>query len=139
MIILFFWMLGLSLFDIRYRRVPVWMVLLGGAAAVGTGICGCVCGESNFVDLLQGMIPGTVLLLLALGTQKAGWVDGMILIFLGIILGFRQCILTAAFSLIMISILSTVLLILKKADKGTTIPYVPFLTMGFVLCRLIGG
>lgn len=133
------WLLGLSLFDIRYRSVPVWMVLSGGAVITGIGICGCVWGESDPAALLSGMIPGIVLLLLALGTRKAGWVDGIVLMLLGSILGFSQCILAAALSLLMISVLSAVLLIMKKADHGTTIPYIPFLTMSFVLCRLTGG
>lgn len=137
--IMLIWLLGLSLFDIRYRSVPVWMVLSGGAVITGIGICRCVWGESDPAALLSGMIPGIVLLLLALGTRKAGWVDGIVLMLLGSILGFSQCILAAALSLLMISVLSAVLLIMKKADHGTTIPYIPFLTMSFVLCRLTGG
>lgn len=137
--ILCFWLLGLNLFDIRYRRVPVWMVLSGGAAVMGNGICGCMWGERDFALLLSGMIPGTVLLLLAFGTRKVGWVDGIVLMLLGSVLGFTQCILAAMFSLVMISVFSAALLILKRADHGTTIPYIPFLTLGFVLCRLTGG
>ena len=133
------WLLVLSFYDVRYKRVPVWVVLLGGAAAVGIGIYRCVCGENEPVNFLTGMIPGAVLLLLALGTQKAGWADGVILMFLGSVMGFRQCILATMFSLLLISVLSAVLLILKKANKRTAIPYVPFLSIGFVLCEIIGG
>lgn len=135
MLILLFWLTGLSVFDIRYRKVPVWMVLLGGAVTVGAGICGCVQGENSVGALMGGLIPGTILLLLALATQKAGWVDGIVLMLLGSILGFWQCVLAAMLSLVMISALSVVLLVLKKVDKRTRIPYVPFLTMGFVLCE----
>lgn len=138
-LLLFFWLLGLSISDVRYRRVPVWMLILGGVSVVGFGICECMCGKSNFADLLLGMIPGMILLLLALGTRKAGWADGIILALLGSMLGFQQCMLTTMLSLVLISVLSAALLILKKADKGTTIPYVPFLTIGFVLCGMIGG
>lgn len=139
MLLMFVWLSGLSLFDIRYRKVPMWMILSGGAAAAGAGICGCIWGEGSFMDLLSGMIPGAVLLLLALGTRKAGWADGVILAILGSVLGFRQCMLVTMLSLILVSVLSAALLMLKKADKETAIPYVPFLTAGLALCRIIGG
>lgn len=139
MLIQLLWLLGLSVYDIRYRRVPVWMILLSGAAAAGSGIFQCVCLEKGYADFLAGMIPGAVLLLLALGTRKAGWADGVVLMFLGSVLGFRQCVLTMMFSLILISVLSAALLILKKADKETAVPYVPFLAIGFVLCEMIVG
>lgn len=136
-IIQLLWLLCLSGYDIRYRRVPVWLVLLGGAAAAGSGIFQCVCLESSAADLFTGMIPGAALLLLALGTRKAGWADGVVLMFLGCTLGFRQSILTMMFSLILISAVSAVLLIRKKVDKETAVAYVPFLTIGFVLCEMI--
>lgn len=138
-IIQLLWLLGLSGYDIRYRRVPVWMVLLGGTAAAGSGIFQCICLGSSSADFFTGMIPGAVLLLLALTTRKAGWADGVVLMLLGCVLGFRQCILTVTCSLILISAVSVVLLILKKADKGTAVAYVPFLTIGFVLCEIIQG
>jgi len=138
-ILLFFWLTGLSLYDIRYRKVPVWMVSLGGVAAVGIGIFECVRDESNLIPFFLGMIPGAVLILLAAGTRKAGFADGIVLMLLGGVSGFRRCILAVMFSLVIISILSTVLLVLKKADKGTRIPYIPFLTIGFVICKLGGG
>ena len=136
---IFFWLLGLSIFDLRYRKVPVWLVLLGGMIVVGIWVCECMCGESNLVFFFTGMIPGMILLLLAIGTQKAGWVDGIVLMILGSVLGFRQCVLAAMLSLMLISILSTILLTLKKVNKGTTIPYIPFLTIGFMLWELIGN
>lgn len=135
----FLWLLVLSFYDIRYKRVPVWMVMLGGAAMAGIGIYRGVCGETKPADLLTGILPGMALLLLALGTRKAGWADGVILMLLGSVMGFRQCILIVMFSLLLISALSAVLLVLKKADKATVIPYVPFLSIGFVLCVMLGG
>lgn len=135
----FLWLLGLSISDVRYRRVSVWMILLGGVPAVGMEIWECARGESGFTAFLAGMIPGTVLFLLALGTRKAGWADGIVLAFLGIHLGLRECLMAVMVSLLAISFVSAVLLVLKKVHKGTTIPYIPFLTLGFAACELMGG
>lgn len=138
-ILMLLWLVGLSLFDIRYREVPVWLLVLGWTAVLAAGIYGCVFGESGVAESAGGMIPGLALLLIAAGTRKAGYADGIVLILLGSTLGFRKCILTAILSLFMISTWSILLLALKKADKRTRIPYIPFLTIGYVLCVTIGG
>ena len=133
----FLWLAGLSLFDIRYKRVPLWLVLAGGVLVAGAGVYGCVSGEYCFTECLAGMVPGAVLLLLAAGTRKAGWADGVVLIILGIILGFWKCIMVAMLSLVLISVLSALLLIFRRAGKGTLIPYVPFLTLGLAFCEMV--
>lgn len=137
MVALFLWLLVMSLFDIRYRKVPVWLLMTGGVAVAIVGIYGCVSGERGLAEFLLGMIPGLFLLLLAAGTRKAGWADGIVLIYLGSVMGLGQCIAAAMLSLVMISVWSILLLIMRKADKGTRIPYVPFLTMGYGLCVII--
>ena len=142
MTVIFFtsvWLVVLSIFDIRYKRVPIWLILLGGVLAGGMEIYQYVIQTGEFAECGLGMIPGIALLLLALGTQKAGWADGVVTMFLGSILGFRQCVLTVMLSLIFISVLSLLLLIFHRVNKGTKIPFIPFLTLGFVLCEIMGG
>ena len=136
-ILVLLWLAGLSIFDIRHKSVPVWMVIMGAAGIIGWGICGYAAGRNNDIGCLLGMVPGAVLLLLAISTRKVGWVDGVILLFLGSILGIQGSILTALFSLILISTLSILLLVLHKADKNTRIPYIPFLTAGFILFETV--
>lgn len=136
--LLFCWLLCLSLFDIRYRRIPVWLLLLGGVVILGSGAYGCIRGENNGTELFLGMIPGVLLLLLAVATKKAGWADGVVLMLLGSMLGFRQCVMGTMVSLAIISVFSAVLLALRRVGKGTNIPYVPFLAMGVMLCKLTG-
>lgn len=133
------WLVALSIFDIRYKRVPIWLILLGGVLAGCVAIYQYVTQTGEFAERWFGMIPGIVLLLLALGTQKAGWADGIVMLFLGSILGLRQCVLAVVLSLILISVLSLLLLIFHRADKGTKLPFIPFLAFGFVLCEIIGG
>lgn len=142
MTVIFFtsvWLIALSLFDMRYRRVPVWLIILGGVLMGGVVSCQYVAAKSGSAEWWLGMIPGTVLLMLALGTKKAGCADGLVTMFLGGILGLRQCILALMLSLILISVLSLLMLVLHKANKGTKVPFIPFLTLGFALCEIMGG
>lgn len=142
MTVIFFtsvWLIALSLFDMRYRRVPIWLILLGGVLMGGVVIYQYAIEKSGFTECWFGMIPGTALLLLALGTQKAGWADGVVTMFLGGILGLRQCVLAVMLSLILISVLSLLLLIFHRVNKGTKLPFIPFLTLGFMLCEIMGS
>lgn len=136
-ILVLLWLIGLSLFDIRYKSVPVWMVLLGGAGLICGGFYEYAFGGHHIVGSLWGMAPGILLLLLAVSTGKAGWVDGVVLLLLGSALGIQGIILTAMFSLILISILSVILLVLHRVNRWTRIPYIPFLTVGYLLSDLI--
>lgn len=133
------WLVTLSLFDIRYRRVPIWLILLGGILSGGMLIYQWRIGESEIADCFFGMIPGIALLLLALSTHKAGWADGVVTMFLGSVLGFWQCVLAIMLSLILTSVVSLLLMIFRRVDKGTKIPFIPFLTLGFILGGIVGG
>ena len=136
-ILVLLWLIGLSLFDIRYKSVPVWMVLLGGAGIICGGFYKYAFEEYHITGSLWGMAPGILLLLLAVSTGKAGWVDGVVLLLLGSALGIQGIILTAMFSLILISILSVILLVLHRVNRWTRIPYIPCLTVGYLLSELI--
>ena len=133
------WLVSLSLFDMRYRRVPIWLILSGGILSGGMLIYQWIAGQSEIAERLSGMIPGIALLLLAVSTHKAGWADGVVTIFLGGILGFWQCVLAVMFSLILISVASLLLMIFRRVDKGTKVPFIPFLTLGFILGGIVGG
>lgn len=133
------WLVTLSLFDMRYKRVPIWLILSGGILAGGMLIYQWIAEESEIAECFFGMIPGIALLLLALSTHKAGWADGVVTMFLGTVLGFWQCVLAVMFSLILISVMSLLLIIFRRADKGTKVPFIPFLTLGFILGGIVGG
>ena len=77
------WLMIAGIMDVRTRRVPIWMLVLGGALA----ICAAFCQHSGFQEALKGLLPGTLLLLIAFVTKKAGYGDGIVLGCLGMALG----------------------------------------------------
>ena len=81
----------------------------------------------------MGMLPGIVLLLVAVATKKAGWADGVVLLLLGLLWGARECTVSFALSLFAISIVSLILLALRKVDRNARLPYLPFLCGGYLL------
>ena len=64
--------------------------------------------------------------------EQVGYGDGLLLLTVGIWLGFGQTFGVLTLGLILCSVLCGVLLMRKKIRKQDSIPLVPFLLLGFV-------
>lgn len=127
------WLLAASAVDIRSRRIPVWMLALGGTAAVLAVVCRCGFTSAECMDMIKGCIPGAILLLMAAATGKAGTADGFVLIFLGISTGGKICLVVFMLSLLLISMFSVILLVFRRVGRSTRLPYLPFLSVAWLL------
>lgn len=127
------WLAVLSICDIKRKSVPLWLVWAGMIFAAAVSLHGGIRGEINMLQLCKSLIPGTVLLILAGATGKAGCGDGIIVMALGLAAGYETCLFTLFGGLILIALFSGGLLIIKKANRNTKIPFVPFLTAGWLL------
>lgn len=132
------WLLAASVFDIRRRRVPIWLLLLGGLAVIPAAIWRCGSRPEEYWEVLKGCIPGIVLLAMAGATRKAGVADGIALLYMGVLLE-KGCLLIFVISLLLISFYSGFLLVLRRAERNTELPYLPFLSAAWILERLLGG
>lgn len=119
-----------SFFDIGWKRIPTALLAAGGAWAVVCMIlqilqegAGAALGAA-----LISVFPGAALLLLSLVTEKKiGSGDGLILILLGLFEGVECAVPVFCLGLFLQSLLAVGLLILKKANTQTCIPFLPFL------------
>lgn len=136
---IFIYLAVLGVWDYRERKVPLWLLTMGGAAAFGTGIHRYIQGEMQWTELLLGVIPGVFLLLLARFSKKAGYADGLVLTELGVCLGYREVMLLFGFSLLLLSVCAIVLLLLRKVHRNTKMPYLTFLAVVFLMRQLGGG
>lgn len=126
------WLGAISAADIKYCRVPVWMLGAGGIEAAVILFCRFGSG-AEYGEALWGTVPGILLLAIGLLTGKAGYGDGIVLLLLGMLLGSGKGMLLFGISLFLISVCSLILLTLRKAGKGSRIPYLPFLTVSWLL------
>ena len=131
------WLLAASTLDIRSRRVPIWMLALGGCLAVWAAACVRGFTWADGAEMLKGCIPGVILLLMAAATGKAGVADGIVLIFLGICTGGTVCLAVFMLSLLFISLFSGILLALRRAGRDTRLPYLPFLFAAWLLTQTL--
>lgn len=132
-VIVLVWLTALGVCDAREKSVPLWLLWTGTALAGAAGLYGWRKGESDAMQLCRALVPGTALLILAWATGKAGWGDGVAVMALGLAGGYESC-LTALFGgLILTALFSGGLLLTRKAGRNTKIPFVPFLTAGWLL------
>ena len=127
------WLIAMSIFDLFEKKVPVWLLAIGGIPAIVTAMYAYVKGAGSFNQILFGMLPGVLLLVVAAVTRKAGWADGIVLVIMGLLTGLWECMACFMVSLLAMSAVSLLLLVLRKVGKNATLPYIPFLCAGYLL------
>ncbi len=120
----------LSWTDIRTRKVPVIPVMLSGVVfviyRVWTGV--------TVMELAAGILPGTLLLLLAfVSGESIGKGDGLVLFMLGIYCGMAKAVAVLGMALLLAAVLALVLLLLKRANRKTKLPFLPCLCAGYLI------
>ena len=134
--LIFAYLLILSIYDIREKKVPVSLLAAGGIGGLAVIGYGCIMGENHLWHQVLGILPGVFLVIVAWITKKAGYADGILLGILGIIEGYRVGCLVLCFSLLILSGASIILLFLHKVGRQTQIPYIPFLSGTYVLLHI---
>lgn len=129
----------LSIFDIRIRKVPAVWLLIGGAAALVNLIYLCCC--QPFAELLPEVLkslgPGLLMLTAGRLSGKIGSGDGCVLLVAGSILGSVKIMAVFSGGLLLVAATAGVLLILRKAGKNDRLPFIPFLTVSAILWEVM--
>lgn len=127
-VLIMLWLLCISMMDIRRRSVPAWMLVPGGVlAGIALNIRPGAAGD------MLGILPGAILLVTAFVTKKAGYGDGIVMLFLGIVEGSGESLLIFAAGLVFAAVFSLILLGLRRAGRNTRIPFLPFLTAAWLI------
>lgn len=125
------WMLVWAGSDIRHRAVrlePVVLVL----------ICGLVWQAVNgrlFVwDTAGGILMGAAAWAFSCLTEgRLGKGDALVILCLGLYMGLAVSLAVLMLSLVLSSAAALYLLAIRKKPAGTAIPFIPFLTGGFII------
>lgn len=133
------YLIVLGVMDFWKRKVPVLLLLVGGIMFSILAVNRCIRGEMLWQECVWGVIPGIVLLAVAGITRKAGYGDGVVLVQAGIYLGCEKVLLLFCFSLLLLSGICMVLLLLRKVNKNTRMPYLSFLAITYLIGILGGG
>ena len=121
--------------DLQKHKVSMITVMIAGILGVifQFGII-----QENGLKIIGGILIGIMLLLLAKMTrEKIGYGDGWIFVVTGIYMGFRNNMYLLLLSLFLASLVSICLLVFKKVNKKTELPFVSFVLPGYLLLFVI--
>lgn len=127
----------LSAIDIRFRKLPVWML---GAGIGGAIIYQIFWSELPIVLSVAGGVTGILFLLCSKVTREAvGFGDGILILALGIYMGFWNELYLLVISFTLAAGFAMVVLVFKKFRRKTGFPFVPFLCIGYFLMIGLGA
>ncbi len=132
----FMWILGfmalliiLSVFDIRTKRIPIGGFISLYAYSAIYLFCSGECSFSP-VTLIISVIPGLILGALSFITEgKIGMGDALIIAGLGMGLGIERVSYTLTGALILICLFGLFMMVTRKMNRRSQIPFVPFITL----------
>lgn len=136
-IIFAFYMVILAVMDIRWKKLPIRILLSGTVIAAAGVLCG---REIPLAFLAVGGAVGILFLFISRLTGEAfGYGDSILITIMGIFLGFWNILylLLAAFSIA--AVFSAVMLIRHKFSRKSSFPFVPFLTAAYIGGIIIGA
>ena len=124
-----------SVQDIREKEISLGKLQIYGFLILGIFLSRFFIQKNSLFSLLEkvifGLIPGLLFLFLAKASKEAvGYGDGIILLFIGISIGFWQCLGVLFTALLGIFLAAAMILILAGRKKNVRIPFLPFLLTG---------
>lgn len=138
------WLSLLGYIDAREKIIPNSLIGVGILAWLVLAMFDVFLGGTPWVRLLVfsgigGLVCGGVLMVISL-IMKSGLGMGDVKMFfvLGLLYGLTDTYGIFIFTIIPMGLFCIALLILKKADKKTTVPMAPFAAIGFILSILAG-
>ena len=128
---------GMSVFDVRSRRLPIVLLLCGlGAASVYQILFGTI----PLAFSLAGAAVGVGFLAVSKVTGEAiGYGDSFLILELGIYLGFWNLLYLLMISFTVAAVFAMAVLVIRHFKRKTVFPFVPFLLTGYVAVLLSGG
>ena len=121
----------ISFQDLKSRELPLWLIIGCGVLSAGKVIYLLAKGQLVPAEMLISLVPGALLLLTSYVTrQGVGYGDGLLALCIGPAVGAPALVTGMCVAVITSGLFSAVMLVLRKAGRGTKIPFVPFMTFG---------
>ena len=127
---------ALAVMDFKYRKLPLKTLLSGLFIAAA----GCLCGrEISPVLLATGGCMGIVFLLISrVSGESFGYGDSILILIIGIFLGFWNLMYLLLGAFFMAAVFSAVMMIKHRFNRKSSFPFVPFLAAAYLGGMFIG-
>lgn len=130
-------LLTLSMIDLEHKIIPDRFHVIIGICAIAIILLG---NEVNYLEHIIGLFAISVpIYIIALVSGGMGEGDVKLFAVCGLLLGWKLIVMTMFFASILASIYSLVLMIFKKAEMKSEIPFGPFISASVIICALVGN
>lgn len=128
-----------SISDMKKRRISHRVLLIFGALIIPVFfINGYTEDMQALLRGLIGLLPGVLFLLLGkLTRESVGYGDGYMICIIGMYLGLKKTVVLVFIALFLISISSILLLLLRKVNRKSELPFVPALLAAFFMQNMM--
>lgn len=124
----------MAVVDRRKQAIPVIPSIL----CLMCVVVGQIVNHDSCADWLPGILPGLALYGISKATQGAiGEGDALIYMLTGVVFGFGKNMELLIYSLLLCSVVSIFLLVLKKVKKKDRLPFVPFTAVVYGMVVLL--
>ncbi len=135
------WLLALAAYDdIRTREIRIIYILIFAIAGIVLNI---LTPPESISSILCGVLTGVVVLIFSiLSNEKIGKGDALLLMVIGLYLGFYMTIALLWLASIMAAIFGIAIIGIKKEKLRYEIPFVPFLLVAYIFIttlKWVGG
>lgn len=128
-------LLGLGIEDLWKKQISSLPLLLLAVAGGGISLA---LGDWGDGTALWRLLPGCVMLLLAWLTRESiGYGDGFVVLCLGCFLDVWEILNICMAALTLSGLAALFLLLVKKKNRKTQMPFVPFLLVGYGMQLLL--
>ena len=128
-------LLVLSVMDIICKRIPL-LVIVG--LIVMAMVSSLILQPVDGVLIVAGATVGIVFFLISKVTrEKLGYGDSLILLALGILLGFWEVMILILIAFLASACFGIIMVCWKKKNKNTSFPFVPFIALSYVLVTFV--
>ncbi|MBQ4482849.1 MAG: prepilin peptidase [Lachnospiraceae bacterium] len=122
--------------DIRKRSIPVLLFLIFGIAGV---VLFMLTGSVTLTDEIFGILLGIVFVALShISDGKIGAGDGIAILVSGIFLGGSRAACQTLYGMLGASLISILLLMVRRGNRNTALPFLPFLLTGYLMDKAGG-
>lgn len=128
------WMFVIATVDWRTKRIPVWMIGIFGGACL---LCRILWIPNSWHGTLGGVTVGFACLLLGRLTEESiGYGDGLVILFLGVVLGFGKVLIMVLSGAVTAWVFHFTLDLCRGRVKNRSIAFIPFLCFGYGVALL---
>ena len=128
------YLLILAWIDFRNKQIPVKWLLIG---PVFVPLFIYVGNDGGILGNALGLIPGVVFFCISFICKgQIGPADAFVILCTGACIGLKAIITAVSVSLFGVAVVSAVMLISRKMNRKSTIPYIPFIFLGYIAAAL---